>query len=354
MSFCFRCHLGSIQKQKMQNQSSQQQRTPETGAGGVQGSSGEFPTKDQSQMSQDPQAKQSQQQQTKPEAPTTQRKGRRQRMDPESVSVIICGWPEQPATNVAKACKERGYQIAPFGICMDECKQTQMDIPDLGSMQLVHFSDADAKQKLTEAINNIRHDERFIVLVDTSPQAAEHVQMYNELKVPFVLQSKGGEAHNRAVRDTEAAQATALITETMNKRLSVMDEMWQEWSRRYPGLFGDFDFSFKSTRPQETSRSLLNSFSDMINRDLGVDTVQPFSETESKGFTEGSVTREYTFKDGSGSSSFSFRQSVNDEKDYAESIADSVGFLAQKTREISRPQIYNILDVAQQQRLLSW
>jgi hypothetical protein len=181
--------------------------------------------------------------------------------------------------------------------------------------------------------------------------------MYNELQVPFILQSKGGETHQQAVSTTEQSNTMALITEHMNKRVSVMDQMWREWSRRYPALFDDFDFSFRSTHPSETPKSLMDSFSDLVNRELGMDSIQPFEQQQQKDWDistsqpslEGSVTREYSFKNGgSGSSSYSFRQSVNNNEEFAESVADSVGFLAQKSQDMARPQVYSILDVAAQ------
>jgi hypothetical protein len=308
------------------------------GTGAVSGSSGEFPTQPQQQPGGITRSGQRQ---------------RRARMSPESISVIICGWPDQAAENVAKACKKRGYSIAKFGLCQDNCDHN-VDVSEVGKIECVKFSDPNAKQRLQKCQQDCQQEQKSIVLVDASPDAAKHVQMYNELKIPFVLQSQGGEAHNQAVRDTELARSTALISETMSRQLSVLDNMWTDMSRRFPGLFDDFDLEFRSTNPRETPRSLMNSISDIMNREFNMDQIQQFDDSDKKKFTEGNVTREYTFKDGSGRSSFTFRQTVDNDQEYADTIADSVGFLAQKTQELSRPQVYNILDVAQENRLLNW
>jgi len=142
----------------------------------------------------------------------------------------------------------------------------------------------------------------------------------------------------------------------MNKRMAAFDSMWGDWSRRFPGLLDDHDFFMRASNPMDTPQSLLNSFSDLFNRDFGREQVQKITteEQEKMGITEGQVTRDYTFRDGSGTSSFSFRSVVNNQEATAEGIADSVGFLAQKAQDISRPRVFNILDVAEQRLLMPW
>jgi hypothetical protein len=228
-----------------------------------------------------------------------------------------------------------------------------MDVSEIGRLECVRFSDPIVKERLQQYQQQCQQDQKALILVDTSQDASQHAKLYNELKIPFILQTKGGDTHNQVVRDTELARTPALITETMNRQLSALDNMWSDMARRFPGLFDDFDLTFRSSRPQETPRALLNSMSDMVSRELNPGDVQQFDEGQAENFTEGKVTREYTFQNGSGKSSYTFRQSINSDEEYADSVADSVGFLAQKTQELNRPQVYNILDVAQQNRFLA-
>jgi hypothetical protein len=283
----------------------------------------------------------------------------------------------------------------PFGLSLQEGSASEHQLPEVSQpIRLVPFTSSNAKQKLQKAIEAQRSKNKFVVVVDCTPSGEEQqggtastkdrVSVYNELQVPFVLESKGGAAHQEVVRDTEESKTLALIAEQMNKRMSVMDQMFSDWSRRYPGLFDDFDFSFRSTRPRETPRSLLDSFSDLINREFDVENIMSFGERnqrqqlqnsteqqqpqpqrsaevpqppqqqqqmqqeKQKPTLEAHLAREYTFKNGSGSSTYSFTQSVDDTQEFAESVADSVGFLAQKFQELARPQVYSILDVAAQ------
>jgi hypothetical protein len=279
----------------------------------------------------------------------SQRRTRPQRYSPESIAVIIAGWPGQQAKNVANACAKRGYHLVPFGFAEANIKETSLsvhEVPELKQpLHLARATDTNAQEQLLKAVDEQRKQNRFVVVVDTTlgETATQNVHMYNQVQVPFVLQIKGTEQHQQAVRETEQARSSALITEQMNRQLSVMDEMWKDWSRHFPGLFDDFDLTFHSSHPRDTPRSLLNSFSDLLNRDFGMEQVQQIQDKPSM---EGHLMREYTFKNGSGSSAFTFRQTVNDEQEFADSAVDAVGFLAQKSHEMARPQVYSMLDVA--------
>jgi len=292
-------------------------------------------------------------QQSKPDTTAASSSDKRGKMSAQSIGVIINGYPNPESLEVAKVCAKRGYRVWPFGLATDDAKESTLNVPDVGTVSLLKFSDKAAKTRLDQAVKEIQKEGLSPIVVDTTDVSA-NVQVYNELKVPFVLQSKGGEAHVKAVKDTEEAKTFALISETMNKRMAAFDSLWPDWSRRYPGLFDDYEGFFRSTHPRETPKSLLDSFSDLTNRNFALEHVQPFEALhETPGpMTEGHVTREYTFKDGSGTSSFSFRSSMNDKQEYAENVADSVAFLARKSREIARPQVYSILDVAEHPRAM--
>jgi 4-hydroxy-tetrahydrodipicolinate reductase len=299
------------------------------------------------------------------------RKARSNISSPDTISVIINGWPNEQASNVAQACAKRGFQVVPFGLATTP--STQQQEVHGKPLRTVPFGDQSAKQELSNVIQQERSNGKFVVIVDccADETAKEHVQMYNELQVPFVLES----SNQQVVRDTEAARTMAMITDQMNKRMSVMDQMWRDWSRRFPGLFSDFDLSFRSSRPRDTPRSLLDSFSDLMDREFGFDDIMPLQQQsqqpqqqsaevpqpppeqqqqqqqpqQKQPMLEGHFTREYTFKNGgTGSSTYTFSQTVNDAQEFAESVADSVGFLAQKSQEMARPQVYSILDVAAQ------
>jgi hypothetical protein len=296
-----------------------------------------------------------QQQMTSQQQRRSSRQQRTTMSSPDTISVIINGWPSPQASEVAQACAKRGFQVVPFGLATTTGTQHEVQGKPV---KTVPFADQSAKQELSQAVQQERNNGKFVVVVDCSGDdtAKDHVQMYNELQVPFVLET----SNQQVVRDTEAAKTTAMITEQMNKRMSVMDQMWRDWSRRFPGLFNDFDFSFRSSRPWDTPRSLLDSFSDLMDREFGFDEIQPIEQRlpqsaevpqppSSQPRLEGQFTREYTFKNGGGgSSTYTFSQTVNDTQEFAESVADSVGFLAQKSQDMARPQVYSILDVAAQ------
>ena len=164
-------------------------------------------------------------------------------LTPDKIAVIICGYPEQTALDVAHACVKRGYKVAKFGLTTADT--TSIDVPEVGKVTLTKFSAPDSKAKLQEAIKLAEKEGLFPVVADTT-SVDGNVSVYNDLKVPFVLQSKGGESHLKAVKDTEQAKTFALISEGMNKRLAAFDAMWEDWSKRFPGLLADHDLVAKT------------------------------------------------------------------------------------------------------------
>jgi hypothetical protein len=278
----------------------------------------------------------------------------KQSLRPENISVIVCGYPAANALDVAKACCKRGYKLNQLGLAMDDNKSSTIDVPECGKVNLVNVSNAEAKSKLQTAINEAKGQGLFPVVADTT-NAEKNVTMYNELQIPFVLQSAGGESHVKAIKDTEASKTFALIAEDMNKSMAAFDAMWGDWAKRFPGLLTDFDFNSKSTAPERTPRSLFSSFSDLFNRNIEQKNVENLSAADAKkmGMIEGSSTRTYNFKNGSGTSTFTFSHSTKSPEAYAEGVADAVGFLARKANEMNdRPRVFNILDVAEQGRLM--
>jgi len=293
-------------------------------------------------------------QETKQAKPLEHR-GRRSstaRLNPETIAVIICGWPSQQASEVAKVCNRRGYNIRKFGLCLDTFEDSQLQSFELGNVTVVRFSDQEnAKARLEAEIQECRRERLYPVIVDLSCTAIA-VDLYNELKVPFVLESKGKE-RTQAIQSTETSKQTALISEQMDKQVAALDALWEDWARRFPGLFDGFDFSFSSTHPDDTSGGFLHSISDLLNREFAVENVEPMGE-KSEEFVESRIQRKYGFRSnaGKGSSTFTFRQIINQEEK-AEGVADSVAFIAQKAQEMVRPRVYNILDVAQEHRFLT-
>jgi len=263
------------------------------------------------------------------------------------VLTILAGLPQQMAMDVAIACKKRGFQIATTGIGLENAPE-YVEIPQVGKISIVKASSPEILTKLQQQVDEGRKQGLFPIVADTT-QSDSNVKLYNQLKLPFVMQTKGGNSHMKAVADTEAAKTFALITQDMNKRMAAFDAMWQDWSARFPSLFDGWDLSIKSTNPpQARPKSLLSSMSNFFGRDLRQQEIQQMdSATAGKPAVEGSYTNDYTFSNGSGTSSISFRQTFDNEKEYAEGVADSVGFLAQKAQQAIAPRVYNILDVAE-------
>jgi len=272
-------------------------------------------------------------------------------LDPGKIGVIVNGWPSEKAHAVAKACHNRGYKVANFGLSTEDAQQREIDVPEIGRISLENCCASESKQKLQAAISDAKREGvQQLVVIDTT-DSAKNVKLYNELKVPFVLQTSDCSAYE----ETETAKQIAFISEDMDKFQRAFDEMFSDFGKRFPSLFQGFESSFKSSRPSNMPKSLLDSFGDLFNEDIKRDAIKsmPQEETQKWGHTQGHFSNEYVFKNGSGTTQFTFRTATSDPNNNAEGMADAVGFLAQKAEQAPRPKIYSILDVAEQ-RSLGW
>jgi hypothetical protein len=279
---------------------------------------------------------------------------RRTKLAPENIGVIVSGYPSEQAVTVVSECLKRGFRVSKFGLATEEIGDDKLfSVPKIGNVRVTKFTGSDVRPKLEVEITELQKEGLFVVVADTTENVA-NVELYNLLKVPFVLQCKEAESLIRAIKHTESSKTFAVVTGHMNKRLAAFDVCWAEWSKRYAGLFDDYDFTFKSSSPLDTPVSLMTSFSELINKDFGSHQIKDMESAEQNkmGFPKTHVTREFTFKNRTGTSSFTFCQSIDDKEAYAEGMGDSIAFLAQKAHRTARPQVYSILDVAEQNRFL--
>jgi len=279
---------------------------------------------------------------------------RRTRLAPENIGVIVCGYPSEWAVNVVSECQSRGFVVSRFGLASDEIGDEKLfQVPNLGNVRVTKYGLSDARPKLELEIAELQREGLFVVVADTSEHVA-NVELYNALRVPFILQCKEAESLLRSIKQTEAAKTFAVISGHMNKRLAAFDVCWTDWARRYTGLFDEYEFEYKSSSPLDTPVSLMTSFSELANRDFGSHQIKDLEPAAQRklGFPASHVSREFSFKNRIGTSQFVFRQSVDEKEAYAEGVGDSISFLAQKAHRTARPQVYSILDVAEQNQFL--
>jgi hypothetical protein len=270
-------------------------------------------------------------------------------ISPDKIEVILVGLPDQQAMEAAKACLQRGYKLSKVGLTMGDHKT--VDIPEFGQISLTNIKNEGSKSILEQAIAESQKNGLTPIVADTTNNVNGTVKMYTELKIPFVMQSQEAQFRN-LVQEVEEAKMFALISEDMNKQTAAFDAMWEDWSKRFPGLFADYDFDTKTNdHKRSITESMIKAFNDLFHKTF---TSDYFHRNKAEPIVGGHVTREYMFKNSSGTSNFTFSHTCDNEKEFAEGIAEGVGFLAQKTHQMAEtPQVFGILDVAEQ-GLLSW
>ena len=279
---------------------------------------------------------------------------RRTRLTPANIGVIVCGYPNESAVQVVAECQKRGFTVSKFGLATDDIGNEKLfKVNNLGNVRVTKFSGSDARSKLELEIAELQRDGLFVVIADTTERIT-NVYLYNILNVPFVLQCNEAEALLKAIKHTEAAKNFAVVSGHMNKRLAAFDRCWSEWSKKYAGLFNEYELEYKSSSPLDTPLSLMASFSQLVNKDFGPHQIADMEKDQQRklGYPPSHITREISFKNRSGTSSFVFRQSVDEKDGFMEGFGDSICFLAQKAHRTARPQVFSILDVAEQNQHL--
>jgi hypothetical protein len=298
------------------------------------------------------------------------------KVSPERIGVVIAGWPNELAIQCAKACVKRGYRMLPIGICMNDSDDDRVDITDVGTIVLYRYGDSELRGRLLEQLSLAEDKlDLFPVVIDTSLHV-ENIRLYQHIKVPFVFETRADdlEQHQRAVRETEQMRCYALIAQRMDKHVAAVDSLLDEMARRFPGLFAEtstsrsrsssFDFSIKTSEGNDkVNRRVLDAMSDLLNKDVTLSQVQHIASNEERerhgmardvSTKESHIKRTYELRNMSSSAVFTFEQNVNAVYECAEGVADSVSFLAQRVQDTARPRVYDINDVGQQNRFLTW
>ena len=256
------------------------------------------------------------------------------------IKVVVAGFPNILAPSVAKSCKNRGFHIAKFGACLKDFNESSFDVPDVGKLKMIKFGNADLKKELQKLNEEGQGGKHFTVVADVS-NMAENVDLYNECKVPFVMQSTD---HKTRIQTNEKAKQLAVVSEDFNKFGVAFDAIMREWGRRFPGLFKGFDVVGEGLN---ASRHLMHSFDDLLDKEFHKDAFKK----EPVSYMEGKSYQEFAFKDGHGSTTFSFKRSARPE-DFAEGMADAIAFLA-KQHEMDQPaRVFSMVDVARRAPLM--
>jgi len=274
-------------------------------------------------------------------------------LDPKTVGVLLGGYPSSLADETAKALDKRGVKIL-AALTSDADSKIEHGAP------VLWVKDANAKQQVEQIVNDARNNKMSVVGVDVAGTAPETYQLFQQLKVPYVLNSQEGQTRAKATDEANAQQLSAVMTDDFNKMRTMFDEMFRDASRRFPGMLGD-DWLFRGweSRPSmwqdfhESTHKLVDSFDRMFALPFQPDAVtkvrDPKQQQEDLGvptkFLEGHVAQQFSGQTGDGSASFTFRTSYSGDAPAAEGVADSVLFLAQKSQELARPKVYSLQDV---------
>jgi hypothetical protein len=322
---------------------------------------------------------------------TTSKKQKSGHVKPDHVGVVLVGSQANNnlAMETAKALTNKGMQIV-LGVGIPKSTTTQMECIDP--------QDSNFKTKLNEAVKSARDKGKVVIGVDVSGNP--NVELFREMGIPYVLnrreepsttqqnqqqQPQQNQQQQNQQQQTQQNQQQqpqpqqnqqqqpqpqqsqqpgqrndllAVIDEDFNMFARFHQQMWQDASRRFPGLLGGWQLQGWESMPRSfmdfdhNTDMMLESFNRLFDEtwpDSTIKKLRDQSSSESQGvpknYLEGHSHSEYSAKNASGSSSFTFRQQYNGDQPAAEGIADSVLFLAQKHQQGAKPRVFSLVDV---------
>jgi len=263
-------------------------------------------------------------------------------LNPATVGVIIAGIDNPLSEKIGEEILKRGARIA-CGLGKARTVKLQGNtVPVLDS------TDAQLRTKLLDVTKGFE----TVVAVDCN--ANPNVDLLTNLGYPFVLATDQETSKALAKR----ANVPSVVDSNFSQDLHAFDVMFQDWSRRFPGLFEGWTLSGTECFPgpltdfRKNTMSILDSFGTLTNNDdAGRDVARVRDPAEARKlgvpqqFLEGHAHQEFQLKSSSGSSTFTFKATINGQDDFASGVADSVMFLAHKVKENARAKMFSINDV---------
>jgi len=276
-------------------------------------------------------------------------------MNCNEIAVILAGFGfGELAKQCGEECARRGMKIQQFALGKGSGKE------EVGGVQveITDFADAQAKDKLAQAVQGAKKSGMVPIVVDVT-QVVENANIYNQVGVPFVMKVVGDQDEKRLSGMVNESQNLALIDQEMNKHLAAFDRFFYDWSTAFPGAFSGFSLLGSESQPYSAgnalhalTRSHLSSFGRLLDEDLSdslITRLRDAGESERAGVPREALMshyhNDYTFKDGSGSATFEFRQSVDGTRGYASGVADSVQYLAESLKSAVSQGVFSIEDV---------
>jgi 4-hydroxy-tetrahydrodipicolinate reductase len=167
-------------------------------------------------------------------------------------AVIVNGLPGAMGVQVSRACLARGMTLASFALVRGAAAaraaaaypaQTGPNMPASVKVNDVEVglqdaTAADAQSKLEACVAKLRADGLNPIAIDfTHPSAVnKNADMYNALKLPFVMGTTGGD-RELLVSGTKKAKNPAVIAPNMCKQIVAFQAMMKHMAETYPGSF---------------------------------------------------------------------------------------------------------------------
>ena len=277
------------------------------------------------------------------------------------VGVLMSGLPGAMGHEVSRALVRReGVRVLTEAAMTGPNMPATVEVEGVGTVTLVDPSAEGAKDKIKAAVEKARGEFDVVLAVDfTHPTAVNaNADLFNELKLPFVMGTTGGD-RERLMESTQKAKNPAVIAPNMCKQVVAFQAMMDSMATRFPGSFNGYTLSVTESHQKTkadtsgTAKAVVKSLSAMVGgpafEESQIKKVRGDDESKAFGvpeqFLTGHAWHTYRLESGDKTVAFEFQHNINGRATYAEGVADAVEFLAAKIVAKAKPKIYSMIDV---------
>lgn len=278
----------------------------------------------------------------------------------EMLVALVNGLPGSMGKEIAKVCVKRGIKVAEFALTGPNMPE-DMEVDGVGKVQLIDASKAEeAKDALSKGLEKLEDEGYIPIAIDfTHPSSVNpNADLYNELELPFVMGTTGGD-RELLVSSTTQAKNHAVIAPNMCKQIVAFQTMFDYMEKQFPNCFDGFEVTITESHQKTkadtsgTAKALTKSFGVLTGQDVQEDSIKRLrTDEDSKNFgvpeehLAGHAHHTYHLENSDKSVVFEFKHNINGRSTYAEGVVDAVEFLGSRVaNRRNKPKIYNMIDI---------
>lgn len=277
------------------------------------------------------------------------------------VEVMVNGLPGPMATEVAKACLDRGFKLIPVAFT-GSGQPESITVEGTEKSQVVSLIPGPGvdDSKPEETLNDLKKAHPNMVVVDyTHPSAViNNLKCYIDNDCEIVMGTTG--VDNEEIADVfKRGKNYAVIAPNMAKQIVAVQSAVLEMSKRFPMSFANYKLTVTESHQSSkadtsgTAKAVVSHLATLNGENFNTEDIVKIRDKEGQlkfdvpeNALSGHAWHTYVLTSEDGNTVFELKHNVCGRRIYAEGTADAVSFIADiAAMQESDKRLYNMIDV---------